>query len=85
MRMNMMKFQIDVFPGYNSEIIGPNPYYMFRETFNIKHLASLIPDDHDLPVPNLATPIDFENMEDVHAVDDDEEEEEEMAIGQEAN
>ena len=58
--LNTLRFNIDVFPGYNSEIIGPNPYYMFRETFNIKHLASIIPDDHDLSVPQLATPIDFE-------------------------
>ena len=57
-----LRFNIDVFPGYNSEIIGANPYYMFRETFNIKHLASIIPDDHDLSIPNLAEPIDFNNQ-----------------------
>merc|ERR1712062_178940 len=61
-KMHSLRFNIDVFPGYNSEIIGPNPYYMFRETFNIKHLASIIPDDHDLTVPQLAEPIDFQSL-----------------------
>merc|ERR1712087_391750 len=60
-KMHSLRLNIDVFPGYNSEIIGPNPYYMFRETFNIKHLASIIPDDHDLSVPQLAEPIDFQS------------------------
>jgi len=61
-RMHSLRFNIDVFPGFNSEIIGSNPYYMFRETFNIKHLASIIPDDHDLSVPELAQPIDFQSL-----------------------
>ena len=52
-------FNIDVFPGYNSQIIGPNPYYMYRETFNIKHISSIIPNDYDLKIPQLAIPIDF--------------------------
>jgi len=54
-----LKLFVDAFPGYNPHIIGVNPYVMFRETFNIKHLASIIPDDHDLPVPQMAVPIDY--------------------------
>ena len=71
-RTHSLRFNIDVFPGYNSEIIGPNPYYMFRETFNIKHLASIIPDDHDLSVPELAQPIDFQSLIDSEQLHDDE-------------
>eukprot|EP01084_Bolivina_argentea_P127814 226006_1 len=66
-KVHSIKFNIDVFPGYNSHIIGPNPYYMFRETFNIKHLASIIPDDHDLIIPILAQPIDLNQL--VHNTD----------------
>ena len=71
-RQHALRFNIDVFPGYNSEIIGPNPYYMFRETFNIKHLASIIPDDHDLSVPKLADPIDFQSLIEQSVSDDEE-------------
>ena len=77
-----LRFNIDVFPGYNSEIIGPNPYYMFRETFNVKHLASIIPDHHDLSVPNLAEPIDFNNVsiQDNAHNDLDEDDEEQVSL-----
>merc|ERR1712129_446748 len=67
-RMRTLRFSVDVFPGFNSEIIGSNPYTMFRETFDIKHLASIIPDDHDLHIPKLATPIDYSNQT---SIDDD--------------
>lgn len=87
-RLKRIAFQIDVFPGYNSEIIGSNPYYMFRETFDIKHLASIIPDDHDLYIPKLATPIDYNALpmdNDENMIDDnnDYEVENDMNVHQE--
>lgn len=58
---NKMIFKIDVFPGYNSDVMGPNPYIMFRDTFQVKHLASVLPTDHQLHVPQLTEIIDWQS------------------------
>merc|ERR1712154_546714 len=71
-RMHTLRFNVDVFPGYHSQLIGPNPYSMFRETFNVKHLASIIPDTHDLTVPELAEPVDFQEKKKSAAIEEEE-------------
>ena len=83
-RLKTLRFNVDVFPGYNSEIIGANPYTMFRETFDIKHLASIIPEDHDLYIPKLAKPIDWA-AQDQDIIDDADDEEEEIESDSDMN
>ena len=58
-RRNGVRLYYDVFPGYDAKAMGPNPYVMFRENFNCKHLASLIPFDHQMHIPQVAEPIDY--------------------------
>jgi len=62
---HQMKLYFDVFPFYDVETIGPNPYFMYRETFDIKHLASIIPLDYNLAVPKLANPVDFQTNQSI--------------------
>lgn len=64
-RSRELRIYFDVFPGYDAQVIGPNPYVMIRETFGIKTLASIIPVDHKLSVPKLAVPIDCSNKQEV--------------------
>lgn len=61
-KKNELVFKIDVFPGFDAKVMGPNPYVMFREAFGVKHLASLVPYDHKVSIPQCTVPIDYQQI-----------------------
>jgi len=56
-KKNELAFFVDVFPGYDSKTMGPNPYVMFRESFGMQSIATLLPPYYQVKVPEIAPAI----------------------------